>query len=74
MHLCFVPFTAQSRGNTPPWSCCACSRRAGEACISVLVNDSGVLAMEGYGRGGLGGLEEGRLADLALDIASLCVL
>lgn len=30
--------------------------------------------MEGYERGALGGLEEGRLADLALDIASLCVL
>ena len=30
--------------------------------------------MEGHERGGLGGLEEGRLADLALDVASLLVL
>lgn len=30
--------------------------------------------MEGHERGGFGGLEEGRLADLALDVAGLLVL
>lgn len=66
--------TAGRWGSSRSAACCACSRRAPSTCGLVRGGGSFSLEASGNVRRGLGGAEEGGLADLALDVASLLVL